>query len=572
MRTVFTLLLALAALHLGRAARAQAPAAVEPAPETTAADEKILQDLKERIDSPGLLEFFRKRTFPEADPKRLQTLLRQLGDRSFGVREKARAQLIELGPSCMVALREAEQSRDHEVRRRALDIRTRIERKADPIAECAAARLLAARKPEQAAAVLLSFLPFAADDAVIEEVCRALPAVAVRSGKPEPVVVEALKDKLAVKRAAAGAALVKAGAADQLPAARALLKDRELTVRLRVAIALVADRREPGAVDTLIAALEHLPPDQLWPAEEVLIRIAGDKAPQVSLGNDAEGRLKCKQAWQGWWDGARKGIDLAKVEMRKTFLGYTLVVQRTFNRIVGGMRRPPAGQVSELDAGKNVRWSFDLPTYPVYAEVVGPDRVLLAEFQGNRVSERDFKGNVKWEKAVNGNPLAAQRLPNGNTFVVLQNRLVEYDRKGNQVYHMDRPNFDIFRARKLRNGQVVYITAAGSLTRLDPRNGNKVVATFNVGPMGSQFGSFEVLPNGNYLIPVYGTREVIEFDPNGKRVWSAAVPWPTSVQRLPNGNTLVASQISRRLIELDRTGREVWRHDADGQVFMVHRR
>ena len=42
----------------------------------------------------------------------------------------------------------------------------------------------------------------------------------------------------------------------------------------------------------------------------------------------------------------------------------------------------------------------------------GPDRVLVTEFQGQRVSERNFKGEVKWEKALNGNPLSAQRLVN----------------------------------------------------------------------------------------------------------------------------------------------------------------
>jgi hypothetical protein len=572
MRSVQTLLLAFAGLIVAaRLGGAQAPPPPPRPADTTSADEKILRDLKERVDPAALLDYFRKRTYPEANPKKLEVLIRQLGDRSFRVREQARTELIALGPSGMVAVRAAEHHHDHEILRRAVEIRSHIERKADPVAEGAAARLLALHKPEQAAEVLLNFLPFAADDSVIEEICRTLPAVAVRSGKPEPAVVAALKDKLPVKRGAAGAALAKAGA--QLPAARALLKDREPTVRLRVALALVTGRRDADAVEALIATFEHLPPDCLWPAEEVLIRLAGAKAPQVSLGTDADERLKCKKAWEAWWVSARKEIDLAKVQLENAFLGYTLLVQRTFNRIVNGKRFPPGGQVQELDSNKKVRWEFDLPPtiYPVHAEVVAPDRVLLAEYQRRCVCERDFKGNVKWEKALDGNPLAAQRLSNGNTFVVMQNRLIEYDRKGTEVYRKDWPPFDIFRARKLRNGHVVFITAAGSLSRIDPRTG-KTLVSFSVGPMGSQFGSFEVLPNGHYLIPVYGTREVIEFDAAGKRLWSASVPWPTSVQRLPNGNTLVGSQNARNVIELDRSGREVWRHQSDGQVFMVHRR
>ncbi len=572
MRYARTILLASAmVLLLARSLTAQAPAKAEAPLDTTAADEKILRDVKEGVDGPALLDYFRKRTYPEADPKRLEILVRQLGDADFRVREKAYHALIDLGSSGMVAVREAENSRDDEVRRRALEIRQRIEKKADPIVQAATARLIAARKPAGAADALLSYLPFAADESVVDEICRALPAVAVRDGKPEPAVVAALTDKAAIKRGAAGAALVTAHATGELPAVRALLRDREPAVQLRVALALVTEQKEKAPVAQLIAAMEHLPPEQLWAAEELLIRIAGDRAPQVSLGTDPLTRQGCRKAWGDWWAKNEAGIDLAKVQLHKAFLGYTLVVQRTFNRIVNGKRLPPSGQISELDSGKNVRWKMDVPSYPVDAEVVGHDRLLVTEFQGMKVSERDFKGNVKWERAVNGNPLSAQRLPNGNTFVVMQNRLAEYDRKGTEVYQMARPNYDIFRGRKLRNGEVVFITAQGVLTRIEPRT-NKVLTTFNVGPMGSQFGSFEVLPNGNYLVPVYGNQRVIEFDATGKQVWQAQVQWPTSVQRLPNGNTLVGSQISRRVVELDRKGQEVWSHTAEGQVFMVRRR
>ena len=574
MRKVHLLVLtSTAVLSVGLVAYAQAPMPEDKAPDYTAADEKILRDLNEKVDGPGLLEYFRKRTYPEVNPKHVETLLTQLGAAAFRAREKAHAELIGLGASCLAQLRVAEQSANHEVRRRALDIRRRIERKSDTVAEAAAARLVAVRKPAGAAPVLLDFLPFAADDAAVDEICQALPAVARSGGKAEPAVLAALKDKLAIKRAAAGVALIKAGAAEELPAVRALLQDAEPLVQVRIAHALVTKRHEKEPVAKLIAALGQLPPEQLWQAEELLIRLAGEKAPQVSLGADAEGRQKCRQAWGEWWAAAKDDVDLSKLKMGKAFLNYTLVVQRSFNRIVKGKRMLPGFQVLELDAGKEprVRWKIDVTTYPVHAEVVGPDRVLIAEYQGMKVSERDFKGAVRWEKAVGGNPLAVQRLTNGNTFVVMQNRLVEYDRKGTEVYHMDRPTFDIFRARKVRNGDVVFITAQGVLTRLNPRT-NKVVRTFNVGQMGSQFGSFEVLPNGNYLIPVYTTQEVIEFDANGKRLKSAKAQWPTSAQRLPNGNTLIGSQINRRVIELDRTGREVWAYDAGGQVFMVRRR
>ena len=578
MRTVHLFSLTFAALlALSRNAGAQAPAQ-EKTPDYTAADEQILREHKEQVDGPGLLAYFRKRTFPDPDPKRVALLIRQLGDRSFKLREQAREELLRrLSLKTLDTLREAERSNDHEVRRRAINIRIEIEGRSDSAVESAAARLVAVRRPEGAAAVLLNFLPFAADESVVEEICQALPAVALRDGRLEAAVLAALTDKLAIKRGAAGAALVKAGAEGQLPAVRALLKDPSPAVQLRVAQALVTQRREKDAVDSLIATLGELPAEQLWQAEELLIRIAGDKAPQISLGTDAESRQKCRRAWEDWWAEARDSLDLKKVALNKTFLGYTLIVQRTFTRIVNGKRMLPGGQVQEVDKNQKVRWKIELSnvTYPVHAQMVSRDRVLIAEFSQKQVTERDLKGNVKWTKIINGNPLAVQRLPNGHTFIVQQNRLLEVDRQGKEVYQMDRPMFDIFRARKLRNGEVVFITAQGVLHRIDPK-GNKTIRTFNVGPMGSQFGSFDVLPNGNFLVAVYGTQEVVEFDPNGNAKWRKdvrqLVPWPTSVQRLPNGNTLVSSQSSRRVVEINRQGQEVWSLNADGQVFMAHRR
>ncbi|HYT90373.1 MAG TPA: PQQ-binding-like beta-propeller repeat protein [Gemmataceae bacterium] len=547
------------------------PAPAETPPDTTASDEKILRDVREPVDGPALLDYFRKRTYPEADPKTLEKLIRELGAPSFRVREKAFTDLIALGSSSMVAVRQAEGSAEHEILRRAANIRKQIEERADPVVQAATARLIAVRKPAGAAEVLLNYLPYAADGSVVEEICSTLPKVILRDGKPEPVVLAALKDKVAVKRGAAAAALVQAGVNSELPAVRALLKDSDPGVQLRIALALVREKREKDAVPTLISTLEHLPQEQLWPAEELLIRIAGEKAPQVSLGLDAASRAKCRQVWAEWWDKNKDVVALDKVELNRAFLGYTLVVERTFNRIVNGKRLPATGQVCELDANKKVRWKIEINTYPVDAEVTGPDRVLITEFQGQRVTERDFKGNIKWERRVNGNPLSAHRLPGGNTFIVMQNRLAEYNPKGEEVWHMDRQNFDIFRGRKLRNGEVVFITNAGLLTRLDPKT-QKVVGSFQVGPMGSQFGNFELLPSGNFLVPVYNSQQVIEFDPTGKQVWQAKVQWPTSVQRLPNNNTLVGSQISRRVVEIDRNGDQRWDHGAEGQVFMARRR
>jgi hypothetical protein len=543
------------------------------APPDTSGDERILREAKVPVDPAALLEYFRKRTYPEVNPEKLTQLVVQLGDKAFKVREKAFDELLTLGASALAVVRQAvRESKDYEVQHRATELSQRIEDSANPSVQGASARLIAVRKPAGAADVLLNYLPFAADDTVIDELCKALTAVAVRDGKVEPSVVKALTDKVAVKRGAAGVALVASGAAEHLPAARKLLDDATPAVRLRVALSLI-QRKEKDAIPRLIDGLAHLNPQQLWQAEELLIRLAADKAPPVSLGIDDASRQKCHAAWLAWWKENEKNIDLAKVDLSNTMLGYTLYVHRTLSKIVNGKRLPAGFQVVELDHNKKERWKIEIPTFPVDAQVLSQDRVLICEYTGNRITERDFKGNVKWEKQIvgGGNPISAQRLANGNTFVVMPNRLLEIDRDGKQVYSMQRQQFDMFRGRKLRNGEIVYITNQGRVTYLDPKT-NKELRSFQIGNIGMQFGNFEVLNNGNLLIPVYQTHQVVEYDPTGKVVWQVQSQFPNAVQRLPNGNTLISSFNTRRIIEVNRNGQEVWSFTAEGQIYTARRR
>src|SRR5262249_18421405 len=163
---------------------------------------------------------FRKNTTSDADMASLEGLIKDLGADRFRVREKATARLIAIGERAVPLLRDAEKSRDPEVAYRA-------RRCLEQINTGAAEGLLAtaARKPDGAAKVLLDYAPFAEQESLAEEVRTALSAVAVRDGKPDPVVVAALADRHPARRAAAGVALARAGAIRKVPALLKLLQD-----------------------------------------------------------------------------------------------------------------------------------------------------------------------------------------------------------------------------------------------------------------------------------------------------------------------------------------------------------
>jgi hypothetical protein len=519
----------------------------KPAQPGESLDERILLEDKQKTDGPALLTFFKERTYSDPDPAQLAALVKQLGDPSFREREKAYAGLLRFGPSALPVLKAAERDDDGEIVARSKGLRERIEARANPQVQAAAARLLAERKPAGAAEVLLAFLPFAADEGVADEVCRTLAAVAVRGGKAEPALVQALKDKLPARRAGAGAALAAGGAKAELSAVRQLLKDAEPAVRLRVAVALVRTK-DKEAIEPLIELLGQLSPDELWPAEDLLFRIAGEKAPQVGLGNDEAGRQKCQQAWKEWYTAHAKNLKLDDVDLNQTLLGFTVLALHNNGRVVG---------VMELDAAGKKRWSFETNSTAADAQVIKDDRVLVAEYNACRVTIRNFKGEVQFEKNVGANPISAQHLPNGNIFVVAQQKLVEYDAAGKEVWALPRNAGDIFRGRKLRSGEVLFITSGGDLMRVAADGKDAPKHLFNVGPMRLAFGSMDVLPNGNVLVPQFDNHRVVEFDRQGKVVWQANVQVPILVQRLPNGHTLVASCNATRVTELDRAGREV---------------
>src|SRR5437660_12142659 len=126
------------ALGLGAAAGlalAQDPPAKQATPDepdTTANDVKTLRDIGLAADGPALLDYFRKHTAPTADPKKIETLIRQLGADDFNTREDAFASLAAVGAAAAPGLKQFEENPDTELRKRVQDLKRRIEVKAEP--------------------------------------------------------------------------------------------------------------------------------------------------------------------------------------------------------------------------------------------------------------------------------------------------------------------------------------------------------------------------------------------------------------------------------------------------------
>jgi HEAT repeat protein len=533
--------------------------------EGSEADEDLLKSNQVETDAAGLAAFFRKRSLSDRDHQHLQDLVRQLGDRVYRKRKQATEELVRLGTAAMRYLEPAQKDEDKEIAWRATACIARIQRGPGTGLPIAAARVLVKRAPGDAVKVLLTYAPSADDDDVEEAVLAGLSALAVRDVKLDLALTAALHDASQARRGAAAFVLGRVGLAEDCRAVRKLLEDRDPRVRFRAAQGLV-HAKDKAAVPVLLDLLDLEKEDGLRvKAEEFLRQLALDQSPSRSVTEpSAEDRKKALAAWKNWWQSHGAKVNLGVLHQDGGQLGLTVICEFDSTRT-------GSGQAWEFGRDFKPRWKLVGLQGPMDAHLLHGNKVLIAEYYGNRITERDLKGNILWEHKVATSPIACQRLPNGNTFISTYTHLSEVTRDHKEVYSVNRgQDGQIYSAQKVRNGHIVYITHRGKVVEFDPRRG-KVLSSFTVGFPGAWCG-VEWLPNGRYLVTLMGTGKIMEMDRSGKSHWQTTVTGAHQTLRLPNGHTLVVCMNNKRLVEVDRAGKMIWERAMEGRPWRVHRR
>jgi hypothetical protein len=524
--------------------------------------ERTLKTAGVGLDDSSLFKFFQERILSPQEEGQLKHLVDKLGDNSYLTRAKATAQLIKSGALATPFLQLGLKAQDQETARRAELVLRQILESKDADVVSAAAFLLAQHRAAGAVETLLDYLPFATDEEVIRRVRESIDKLAVRDGKVEPAVVAALHDKFAIRRAAAGAAL--AAMPDQRDAVLAMLKDSDYQVRLWVSQALLK-AKDARAVPVLVALLEQLPEQDTWQAEDALLRLAGETAPVLDT-NKTPSLATVRKSWEKWLQ-ANAG-DMEKLvntyAESGAFLNYTLISQ---------MPKAGAalnGQVLELGPKKNVMWTIQNLRYPVDAQIIGPKRVLIAEYLKHQVVVLDFQGHQHWEFHID-QPIGCQLLANGNYFISARRQLVEITRDKKIKFSSGTGATYIAAARKMPNGDVIMIDNVGKLTQLDSQ-GKEKGKPFTVGRVYTVGGHIDVLPGNRVLIPEYTNHKVVEYALTGEVKWSVNVKWPTCAVRLPNGETLVTSMIEETIRKFDHQGTEKWWYKTTGRPWCARSR
>jgi len=208
--------------------------------------------------------------------------------------------------------------------------------------------------------------------------------------------------------------------------------------------------------------------------------------------------------------------------------------------------------------------------------------ILYSHYGGARVV--DPRGKIIWEyktdKPKETQVHSAQPLSNGNVLIGEsgRSRLVEVDRRGKvvkeikiktQTKHKHR---EFRTCRKTLRGTYLVACFGDGVFREVDGNG-RVLRELIPGARPQKGGAHAVvpLPNGHVLASTGYAKSFVEFDRNGKVVWTLSqkdlpegfkLAYACSAQRLPNGNTVVATYHGDpQFLEVTRDKKVVWSYN-----------
>ncbi len=538
-------------------------------------DELVLRRAKVSPEPRRVLGFLRQKCGSDRDLLDITLLIEQLGSSQFDERERATKKLVALGEAALPALGAALGDSDIERARRAARCVRSIGRHPDTAASIAAVRWLARKRVDGAAAVLLRYLPFAPAEAEREEVWYALDSLSSPSGADLAPFVAGLRDRVPLRRAAAGYVVARRGNAERRKAVRALLDDADHEVRLRVAQGLLG-AGDGSVVPHLIALLEKAPVPLAWQAEELLRWASAGKGPRQVIGAGSRtSRQAARRAWAAWWKDQPAPPNVANLNRGPARPGLALVWDRE-------RREGKTGRVWLCGCDALPRWQLELKGELCDACFAGDERILLAyrlhPLHDGHISERELTGTVVRTVVPADGVQTIWRLPTGDIAAASVLVVAAYDHAGNKISLWNVSSMGGFpgmpRCPRLgRHGLLgVQVDLPGGLLRLgelDPQTGTilRQCTVRRKKLFRSRDVKAQALPAGGYLLSEPGGNQAIEVDNTGKVVWESPPLRIHDARRLPGGTTLIAG--SWRVAEITTAGKVVWEVITDGDAWRV---
>nr|WP_183579726.1 hypothetical protein [Mucilaginibacter sp. X5P1] len=176
-------------------------------------------------------------------------------------------------------------------------------------------------------------------------------------------------------------------------------------------------------------------------------------------------------------------------------------------------------------------------------------------------------GSVVWTYThpAKGEISDAVMLSNGNILFAHQFGITLIDQQRNVLWNYDVPDGnEVHTAVPIGNNHVLFVQN-GKIAKVIVINikTNKVEKEFEV-PVGNpeqvhpQFRHARLTNNGTLILAHMDLHEIVEYNSDGKAIWSLNVPQVWGVTPLKNGNVLVAEERIPQVEEYDQTGKVVW--------------
>ncbi len=404
-------------------------------------------------------------------------------------------------------------------------------------------RLITLVRPGNAIETILEYIPSCHEENIQELLAEFLALYLVDQNTIPPALITASTSIIEETRTFAGRVLAQSSNAEAQKICATLLSDSSIKVQFEVARELIKNQNK-AAIPVLIELMSKVPREKAETIDQFLRVIAKDKSPESK--NDAKAD---SAAWNTWWQKEGGQLVLTPGAKNQEPLKNFLVVE-SFNQ------EKKSGRVFLVNPSGKILWEIANLSNPIDAVQLPNNKILITEQGANRITERDLKGNISWEKSAT-NPFLSQRLPNGNIFIASRNKIVEVTRNGNEIFSFSYPNETILAACKTRTNEYALLSYNGAFLKLDSK-GNEVSKSRIPFPTNFGINGGAITQNDRVLVSIPTVNKIMEFDFTGKPTWEATITTPGIPAKLSTGNVVAPSLNGSKIVEIRMDGKIIY--------------
>lgn len=404
-------------------------------------------------------------------------------------------------------------------------------------------RMITLVRPANAIEIILAYIPSCNEDNIQDLLGECLGLYLNDQNTIPPALIAASTSSIEEIKTFAGRVLAQSPNEIAEKTSIAMLSDSSIRVRFEIARESIKNQNK-SAIPVLIELMTKVPAEKAEVIDQTLRAIAKDKSPESKNDSKVDAA-----AWNTWWQ--KEGTQLvltpgAKVqEALKNFL-----VVESFNQ------EKKSGRVFLITPSGKFLWEIANLSNPTDALLLPNNKILITEQGANRITERDTKGNISWEKSAT-NPFLSQRLSNGNIFIASRNKIVEIGRNGKEIFSFLYPNETILAACKTRSNEYALLSYNGVFLKLDSK-GNEVSKSRIPFPTNFGINGGAITQNDRVLVSIPTLNKIMEFNFSGQSTWESTITMPGIPTKLPNGNVVAPSLNGSKFIEIQMDGKIIY--------------